>query len=525
MTKSQTINLWFRRYYFGERNSNKSINIILCLIFIILPFIIATLGLELLNSDYSVFKSFPYYSDEWGYFKQVEAMINYGKPLGYWGYNSGHAAWGTMGPHGYALLVPYCIMGILFGLHLNSITIYNIILLCLANLCFVILTRPENRQLIRLSVVNFLLFIKFQYSISSMTEPLKFSLAIILAGMFYKLRFDKSSNIFRFVVVPFFIVYCSHAYLIFSVFVPIYLFLIMTKFGQFIRILVTLAATLVYVCFTYYIWTNISAPYVGGGAINNTFSEILRSPVIGGFSLLKDTLVNVVKSTFFLKEMPEYFSWFFLLWWFLIFSIAGHLLYSAFRKVSCFIDAICIYILVSFLILHFFFGIGEISWTLLRGLNNALCIVFYLLCLHKNVIIPAWGGVIICLVGIHINFVTWKEVIIKERFYNKEFIEEIEKEREDFQNIFILSESMEEPWNNTLSIFYEGGYNGHKFVFALPKGIGINTMMDEDALIKSKYVMISRGDDIEREWNLKKRIKLEGYSEVFINEECVIFAK
>lgn len=525
MTKSQTINLWFRRYYFGERNSNKRINVILCLIFIILPFIIAALGLKLLNSNYSVFKSFPYYSDEWGYYKQVEAMINYGKPLGYWGYNSGHATWGTMGPHGYALLVPYCIMGMLFGLHLNSITIYNIILLCMANLCFVILTRPDDRQLIRLSVVNFLLFIKFQYSISSMTEPLKFSLAIILAGMFYKLRFHKSSKIFKFVIVPLFIVYCSHAYLIFSVFVPIYLFLILTKMGQFIRVLVALAVTLVFVFFTYCIWTNISAPYVGGGAINNTFGEILQSPIIGGLSLLRDTLVNVVKSTFFHTGMTEYFSWFFSLWWFLILSIAGHLLYRALRKDNCFIDMICIYTLVSFLVLHFFFGIGEISWTLLRGLNNALCIVFYLLCLHENVIIPAWGGVIICLVGIHINFATWTEVITKERFYDKEFIEEVEKEREDFQKIFVLTESMEEPWNNTLSIYYESGYNGHKFVFALPKGIGINTMMDEDASLKSKYVMISRGNSIEREQDLKKRIELEGYLEIFTNEECVIFAQ
>ena len=69
------------------------------------------------------------WNDELFYFKQVEGIVNYGFPRGYFGFNESHAlqlsfaAWSPM------LVFPWILWGLLFGWNLLSPVICNIVLL------------------------------------------------------------------------------------------------------------------------------------------------------------------------------------------------------------------------------------------------------------------------------------------------------------------------------------------------------------------------------------------------------------
>ena len=88
----------------------------------------------------------PVWNDEIGWYNQVAAVIEYGKPLGYYGYNGTHAQIGTWGAWGIAPLLPYAAFGKIFGWGLSSMALANIFFLCLAMLLLVIMTRPSVTQ-------------------------------------------------------------------------------------------------------------------------------------------------------------------------------------------------------------------------------------------------------------------------------------------------------------------------------------------------------------------------------------------
>ena len=110
----------------------------------------------------------PVWNDEIGWYNQVAAVIEYGKPLGYYGYNGTHAQIGTWGAWGIAPLLPYAAFGKIFGWGLSSMALANIFFLCLAMLLLVIMTRPSVTQTLWLILLYSCSFITIGYSLTYM---------------------------------------------------------------------------------------------------------------------------------------------------------------------------------------------------------------------------------------------------------------------------------------------------------------------------------------------------------------------
>ena len=75
------------------------------------------------------------WNDELFYFKQVEGIVNYGFPLGYFGFNESHALQLSFAAWSPVLVFPWILWGLVFGWNLLSPVICNIVLLtiiCLA---------------------------------------------------------------------------------------------------------------------------------------------------------------------------------------------------------------------------------------------------------------------------------------------------------------------------------------------------------------------------------------------------------
>ena len=123
------------------------------------------------------------WNDELFYFKQVEGIIHYGYPQGYFGFNESHALKASFAAWSPVLVLPWVLWGLIFGWNLSSPIYCNIFLMMLATFLFVWLVKPDRKQLGVLA----LLFITFtpltRYMLSAMPECICFALVIIVLAL------------------------------------------------------------------------------------------------------------------------------------------------------------------------------------------------------------------------------------------------------------------------------------------------------------------------------------------------------
>ena len=123
------------------------------------------------------------WNDELFYYKQVEGIVNYGYPLGYFGFNESHALKLSFAAWSPVLVFPWIIWGFLFGWNLMSPVICNIVLMMLCCFLFVWLTKPSWKQLGILGLL-FCFYTPFvRYMLSVMPEVICFSMLITFYGL------------------------------------------------------------------------------------------------------------------------------------------------------------------------------------------------------------------------------------------------------------------------------------------------------------------------------------------------------
>ncbi len=123
------------------------------------------------------------WNDELFYFKQVEGIVNYGFPRGYFGFNESHALQLSFAAWSPVLVFPWILWGLLFSWNLLSPVICNIVLLTITMFVFVWLVKPTWKQLGILTVLFSLYSLFVRYMLSGMPEVICFSLLILFYGL------------------------------------------------------------------------------------------------------------------------------------------------------------------------------------------------------------------------------------------------------------------------------------------------------------------------------------------------------
>lgn len=123
------------------------------------------------------------WNDELFYYKQVESILNYGYPQGYFGFNESHALKLSFAAWSPVLVFPWILWGLLFGWNLMSPIICNIFLMSLCCFLFVWLVRPTWKQMGILTLL-FCLYRPFvRFMLSGMAEVICFAILIIFYSM------------------------------------------------------------------------------------------------------------------------------------------------------------------------------------------------------------------------------------------------------------------------------------------------------------------------------------------------------
>ena len=136
------------------------------------------------------------WNDELFYFKQVEGMVKYGYPYGYFGFNESHAEVLSFAAWSPVLVWPWLLWGFLFGWNLMSPIYCNIVVMMTAVFLFVWLVKPDVKQMLRMVVLfaAFPLFVR--YMLSGMPECTCFGMLIVFFGFAYAyMQEEKNSHI------------------------------------------------------------------------------------------------------------------------------------------------------------------------------------------------------------------------------------------------------------------------------------------------------------------------------------------
>lgn len=123
------------------------------------------------------------WNDELFYYKQVEGIINYGYPQGYFGFNESHALKLSFAAWSPVLVFPWVIWGLLFGWNFMSPIICNIFLMSLCCFLFVWLVNPGWKQTGVLALLFCLYHPFVRYMLAGMPELICFIMLILFYGL------------------------------------------------------------------------------------------------------------------------------------------------------------------------------------------------------------------------------------------------------------------------------------------------------------------------------------------------------
>ena len=492
------------------------------LLFCCAPLFVFLLVIYLLKAD--PFRWVPLWSDEVGWYVQVSSAVKFGAPLGYTGYNETHAAVGTFGPWGAFIVCVRSLFGKVFGWHNYSPMLMNVAYWMLANLAFFLFTRPKGSTLMKLTALNFILFLSIQYMFTGMSECTRFSMAIVLAGLFYYLLQDGNRGKRSYLVVlgvmaPILLFLFINSYILFSFLLPVYgyAWFKYLKPGKcrallFFSLVVLLPILVFRVC--YFIQAKTTAPYP-----YTTVGMCLNQPNLGAFlHVLKSTMLANLKNADFsfifrnpIMEygcVPSYLFVYYCLMIVVWVQLAATLIAS--KKLHPLIlliaSALSVFV-IAFLALYS----TRSSWTYIRGLNVAFVFSMYLVCMLD------WPKLHLALFGlIFMQLFPFTTVIKGDMAFRYsesnmygggyEFI----KKYSAICSAKLVPSQSEDPWDNTVACYGRPSNLGCAF----PAGISWNSIMDRHPVSKPRYIVSGRD-----------RSAFNGYRKTYEDDIICIFER
>lgn len=283
-----------------------STELIMTAVFALFPLLCAILWcLKDGHFIWDVYLPASYWNDELMYYKQVEALVEHGMPVGYFGYNEAHgqilyfATWNPL------ILLPWLLWGLVFGWGLVSPVYANIFytMLCMGG--FYLLARPGKRQ----SAWIFGLLAVFtpftRYLLSGMPESMFLAFTILFMGCAAAWLRKKTWGLLvaMFVIAIFFTM--VRPYLIMFLLLPIFFCIWKYRLkGVVVSAAVILLAAAGYIISTLY-WT---APYMEQ-SIDTGWLALFKTDGAGaGFGYIFQTLYEkfYILFTDYLKRAVKY---------------------------------------------------------------------------------------------------------------------------------------------------------------------------------------------------------------------------
>ena len=466
----------------------------------------------------------PLWSDEVWWYTQVDSVVNYGMPLGFTGYNETHAPTGTFGFWGGAMVYAMAFFAKIFGWHHYSPLFMNVFYMTVANCVFFILTRPSKAVALKLAFLNCVLFVSIYYMFTGMSECTRFSMAVILAGIFCFLfkegnKDRKSYAVILYVVTPVVLVFFANCYNLFAILFPLYGYALYRRLSpdrqralSFVVLCVVVPAVATAGCLL--IQSRTSAPYPN--TIQNYFNQPNLVAALKAFCMTVARNVRHADPVFVVQnaEMANGYISAYLLFYYSLTAFALFKLMSTWRTSKRMhpLEFLVVYALVVFVVAFLALYTTGSAWTYMRGLNVAFVFSLYIACFLE------WGKmgqILVCLA--FMQFLPFTSVVkanMAERNLPKHKYgvghEMFGKYASLFSARLHVSET-QDRWENTYAL-YGPIYN---FYCMVPSGLGQNCIWNGRPATQPRYIIADK----------KTRLTFKGYRNTYSDDVIRIFEK
>lgn len=427
------------------------------------------------------------WNDELSYYKQIQGMVAYGVPQGYFGYNESSAAIGTFGPWSPVLLFPYFVFGKLFGWNYLTPIVANIILWGVTAFGFIHFVKPSRKQLVWVAVTFLAHATVTRYIFSVTPECIIMILVVWFFILVYASKNDDKKSMYFLVLangVMFLLVTMRGYYALLGI---ILICQLLSKRRKIISIVLQVGAILVSTGVYVVILKKFTSPYFSPLVDMGWITEIFHTPIVGikNFGAMLwaafAQTISMMKAAVLVHDTVG-------CWYVIFFGIGVWIMYRSVCISKRYWIAFIIWIFM-LLALWLLYDVRVGSRHLLAwGLFGILLIAYA----EKSRIIKL---TLICA----LIYLTWGSndaYSYSLPRYDDNFATSLDRFEE------MLEEKMpihENPWDNTIIWALSVNY---KDLYAIPTGYGVNICYDQYVIdnassLKSKYVATSISSDLD----------------------------
>lgn len=161
-------------------------------------------------------------NDEVFYYKYVEAVLEYGHPLGFFGFNESRALIGGGTAWSPIISLYWIVFGKLFGWTYVSPMIYNLLVMSLAMMLFAVLVKPTKFQTIALAVLYLAYGQLAYYTLSGVPECIIYACVIVYMACVFRCMKEYSGKAVILMWTASFFLTCMRPYYILLFLLPLY---------------------------------------------------------------------------------------------------------------------------------------------------------------------------------------------------------------------------------------------------------------------------------------------------------------
>ncbi|MCD7738291.1 MAG: hypothetical protein LUH58_04525 [Lachnospiraceae bacterium] len=194
------------------------------------------------------------WNDELFYYKQVESIVKYGYPYGYFGFNESYARVLSFAAWSPVLLWPWILWGLIFGWNLMSPIYCNIFVMMIAFFLFAWLVQTDWKQCTGVAVLCAVFPLFSRYTMSAMAESTCFAMLIVFWGVAYSYYQKESMGKLTGMFIISVIMTLMRPYLIIFLTLPMLILIWKKKWKGLIGSLgIATATVIMYACIKYFL--------------------------------------------------------------------------------------------------------------------------------------------------------------------------------------------------------------------------------------------------------------------------------
>ncbi len=447
-----------------------------------------------------------YWNDELFYYKQIESMIKYGSPQGYFGFNETTSILGHFGAWPFTCFLHYVLIGKLFGWNDYVPVVVNLISWIIAFTVFAKVLKPSLVQQISASLIWIAFGLNVRYILSVTPESLIAVLLLMFAVFAYKII--SSDTIERAWLIPMDVCFVwltlmRGYYGVLGLLLIGILWQRKEKKNIIIHCAIVVVSLVTYMLLMKFFTAEYFTSTISGESLANP-KAIIKALLIGTMEAAKYIWLAITRADTMDSIRGTWYVTFLIVGIWLLFRLKQNkYIYS--------IIMVCFCILLSAMFI--LYNAKEGSRHLMAVGVVGIMMASYI---SSNTLLN------IFLIAACI----WTTWLSQDRFYttlpkaNEDKLQACEVARQDMEHLMILDEA---PWNNTVIWTLSMDYNS---LYALPVGFGINCCDDSWVIenldtINSKYVAVDRNEDIYKVMSVMSE---SNYKEVVSYQNTIIYA-